>query len=872
MWGSASWTALISALVVCMGCAKGVATHAENVDPESLADGGTPDAGDDDTTAPDAGEVSPNDPDAARPTVPDAGGNPQTQDAGDDPQTKDAGPDAPQTPDAGPGDPATPDAGPSGDTPPAVTASYNIVRKGSNKCLDVTGGSADDGAKIIQYWCNGAVNQRFRIEMLTAGQVRFVDQSSQKCLDVDHSGTADGTQLQLWTCNDTAAQAFTIEDLENGYAQLRNVNSQTCIDVNGASNEDGAKVQIYGCSGGDAQSFQFRAPPGDPGDPAAPLYTSVTGATLTMTTGNVRIDYDLSAGTADFFYAGHRKLTGFYAGVQLQSYLTSRDYTSRTYATSSSQVVVTSTGAGLPTMQQIFNLSGGHRFLARVVLLGDDLSTNWIAPVVVSRKGGVNVGLYNDPRVLWVPFDNDAWVNYNAASINGNTGTSFEAAAFYDNDSRNGIVVGSVLHDTWKTGIYYSGEQNRLDVLNVFGGATDATWTHDKVAHAKVTGDALYSPFVFVGYGPDYRDLMEEFADVNALYEPKLPWSGGVPFGWNSWGKVQTKLTYGIAVSVSDFFKSSLTNQNFENQGTVYINLDSYWDNMSDAQLAQFVAHARANGQKAGIYWAPFVDWGNSARPVENSSYNYEQLWLRDDANQPIQLAGANAIDPTHPGTKARIDYFIDRFKTLGFEYLKLDFLTHGALESSVRHSQSARTGIQAYNEGMAYLRDRIAGTMFISASIAPLFPHKYADHLVFEGFSPEENMSRLLSGVVSGTVFLNGDDLTNPVAQNLARTYLTNGRINDVARLGRPFRPVEGNTGTSPSELMVLTHGVDTYLAVFNFSGDSVTRNVDLGRAGLDASRTYDVTDLWTGDGTSAKGTLAVSLARDYARLFVLR
>jgi hypothetical protein len=799
----------------------------------------------------------------------------------------------------------------SGTSQALSAASSLFVRQGSKKCLDVAGGSAD-GMKLVQWSCHGGANQSFRVEPLGGGAVRLVDRNSEKCVDVQQSGSADGTPIQIWGCNGTGAQSFAIEDSGSGYKRLRNTLSNKCVDVNRQSNADGATVQLWACNGSAAQNFQIVAHAGDAGDAAGTLSTELSGSTLSMSTGSVRVEYDLVRGTADFLYGGVRRIAQFYAGVQLTRYITSRDYAERSYTVSGSQVVVTSRGNGLPTMQQLFNFDGGHRFLTRVVMLGDNLSTNWMAPLVMSTKGGVELGSDDDARLLWVPFDNDAWVSYNAASIN-DRGTSFEVAAFYDNASRNGIVVGSVLHDTWKTGVYYDGSSNRLDALNVFGGASDATWTHDAVPHAQVTGNAIYSPMVFVGYGPDWRDLLEEYADVNAFYENKLSWDKGVPFGWNSWGKIQTGLSYDKAVAVSDFFRAELQGSNFSNQGTVYINLDSYWDNMSDAQLAAFVQHARANGQKAGIYWAPFVDWGSFARTVEGSSYNYEQTWLRDLQGKPIMLDGATAMDPTHPATKRRIDAFIDRFKSLGFEYVKLDFLSHGALESTVRYSSSARTGIQAYNEGMRYIRERIAGSMFISASIAPLFPHQYAharrvscdtygaargfasseyqlnsasygfwmsgrlyayndpDYSVLEGFSPAENMTRVIATAISGTVFLNGDDLTSGSAQALARTYLTNPRINAVARLGRAFRPVEGNTGVKPSELFTLSHGGSTYVALFNFSGKGVTHNVDLARLGLDAARTYSVTDLWSGQSWSVRGSLQVGLDKDFARLLRL-
>jgi len=791
-------------------------------------------------------------------------------------------------------------------------APYMVMRQGSNKCLDVSGLGTADGTNVVQWSCNGGANQLVRVEDLGGGAVRLVDESSQKCIDVDHSGTSNGTNIQLWTCNGTGAQSYVLEDMGGGYTRIRNTNSNKCIDVGGSSTADGANVQLWTCNTTSAQSWRVRPVRGDAGDPGGPMSVGQAGQILTMSTGSVRIDYDLGTGTADFSYGGERKIAGFYAGVQLDTYLTSRQYTGRTYTVSSNQVVVTSTAAGLPTMQQIFNLDGGHRFLTRVVVLGHELRTSWIAPVVMSTPGGVDVGSYGDVRLLWIPFDNDAWVSYNASTIN-TSGVSFEASAFYDNATRNGIVVGSVLHDTWKTGVYYSGSNDRLDALNVFGGATDRTWTHDVVPHGQVAGDALYSPMVFVGYGPDWRDVMEELADVNAFYVNKLPWSGGVPFGWNSWGKVQTALSYDIAVGVSDFIANDLQPGDFQSEGTVYVNLDSYWDNLTDAELAQFVAHCHANGQKAGIYWSPFVDWGKWARPVEGSSYRYDQIWLRDGSGNPIELDGAYAVDPTHPGTQRRIDYFIDRLEHLGFEYIKLDFLTHGALESTVRYDPAVKTGIQAYNQGMRYIRDRIAGAMFISASISPLFPHGYAharrvscdtygaatgfassqyqlnsttygwwmsgrlyqyndpDYMVFDGFSAAANMTRLLSAVVSGTVFLSGDDLTNGSAQALARSYLTNPRINRLARLGRTFRPVESNTGTGPSEVLVLRDGSSTYLALFNFSGSAVTRSVSLARAGLDPARIYTVTDLWTGATWTAHGTLDVPLDRDYAKLLQL-
>jgi hypothetical protein len=68
-----------------------------------------------------------------------------------------------------------------------------------------------------------------------------------------------------------------------------------------------------------------------------------------------------------------------------------------------------------------------------------------------------------------------------------------------------------------------------------------------------------------------------------------------------------------------------------------------------------------------------------------------------------------------------------------------------------------------------------------------------------------------------------------------------------------------------------VLRHGGTAYLAVFNFSGRAVSRDVALARVGLEHGRTYAVTDLWTGATSSARGSLPLWLDTDSARLLQL-
>jgi alpha-galactosidase len=637
-----------------------------------------------------------------------------------------------------------------------------------------------------------------------------------------------------------------------------------------------------------------------------------------MTNANVRLDYDLSTGRANFYWQNTLKISGFYAGVGLYSgatltnYITGTVYTNRSWTVTNNQVEITSTRGDLPTMKQVFILAQDDSFLTRLDVLGSGLQSRWMGPLVMDTAGGVDVGSYTDVRALIVPFDNDSFTfSYNAMSIN-NTSSSYEVSAFYDNTSRNGLVVGSVTHDTWKTGVYFQGANNKLDVLNAYGGVTSSD-TRDVSEHGLVSGNTISSPTVFAGFGPDWRAVLESYGDANAAVAPRLVWTGSVPFGWNSWYAYGVNVSYSNAMAASAFIKSHLQTNNFNCDGVVYVNLDSFWSNLSDSQLQQFANACHTNGQKAGIYWTPFVFWGTAAQGTNwsmtgTSGYKWSDAYLRTADGSVQTVDGGIAIDPTHPGFKQMTAYYLNYFKSRGFDYLKLDFLTHGALEG-VHYDPNVMTGIQAYNQGLQYLVSQNSGKLFLSESIAPIFPYQYAnarriycdaagsigdtkatmqavsygwwlndrlyqfndpDMMRFSGSSANENQSRLINCAISGTIFLNSDDLASAVGQNLAQACLTNANINEVARSGVTFRPVEGNTGTNAPDVFVRQDGSTWYVAVFNYTSSATVKALALARAGI--AGTYTAMDLWSGALSSVGGTTwLVNLEAKQAKLFRL-
>lgn len=640
---------------------------------------------------------------------------------------------------------------------------------------------------------------------------------------------------------------------------------------------------------------------------------------------SARIDYDLDSGTIDYYFNGKLIIHRSYAGVQLTSYITSRDYRSRTYTSTiisdangtGIRVEVLSTG-GNPDMRQKFYIYDNKTYILTEVQIesASVQSSNWMGPVVIDSSGGVDIGPTSDYRLLWVPFDNDSFARYNAAPINS-VGTSFEVSAFYDNKSRNGIVVGSVEHDTWKTGVYYNGSGNRLNRLNVFGGANDAAWTHDQTTHGKISGNTIKSPKIFVSFFSDWRTGLETYATVNTYTVDKLSWSGGVPFGWNSWGGYGFGINYKKAAAAADFIKKNLMSNDFSS-GFNTVNLDSNF--ISDAELTSFVSLAHKNGQKAGIYWTPFAYWGSSlSQRVEGASnYKYGDCVLRDyDGRVLNKFDGAYALDPSHPAVTGRTNYYIDKFKRMGFDYIKLDFTTHGSLEGK-HYDPGIKTGVQAYNYGMDKVRARIGDSMFTSLSISPLFPYQYAHSRriacdtfgsvsesrymlnsvsygwwmngILYSFNDPDQMTlyrkydgsvysetaartRVTGAAIAGTMFIDGDDLSERNAQRRAEAYLTNKDINNLARAGVAFRAVEGNTGPSAADTFVRDDGGNTYyIAVFNYNTSKAkSMKVNLARAGLDAAFKYKVKELWSGTVSTASGTLSVSLSPGESRIYML-
>lgn len=509
-----------------------------------------------------------------------------------------------------------------------------------------------------------------------------------------------------------------------------------------------------------AAAVSLLAACGLPGDPSSSTSEAVTVVHdrngLTVTSGALTFRYPWSSGRWSLAAHGTTYVSGAYASVGIDGlgYVTSDSYPSRSLTWTQTvtdalgtgtQLFVDNVAPGRPTIRQQFTFYPGESFFTveEQVWGGGTLSSNYMGALIVSEPGFVTAGGGSDPRVLEVPFDNDEWVRYDARQL-GNTmfdGTGYEVGAVYENGGHHGVVVGSITHDFWKTGIYYRCNGGKLDRMNVWGGAAtrDTTpqggptygkdGTHDVAAHGKMVATVLRSPRIFVGAFDDWRFGLERFGWANGRIKPPLAWNSGAIFGWSTWGAFGSNVTASDIRAVSNALRTTLSG--FSNQGSVYLNVDAGFD--ADG----LVASIHANGQKVGTYLTPFTlfsgDPNGLARAVPNTPYTYGDIVLRDDNGAPIVRHRSKSywgwvLDVTHPGTRQLITDGVNRKIAAGYDYVKLDFVTDGTLEGR-HHDPTIATGIAAYNQAMTLVDELFASRpdIFIGLSIAPLFPGGYA-------------------------------------------------------------------------------------------------------------------------------------------------
>ena len=647
----------------------------------------------------------------------------------------------------------------------------------------------------------------------------------------------------------------------------------------------------------------------------------------TVTVRNLTLRYSLEEGTFSLEREGFFRISGACCGFRDRSgaFITSRDLKKRRITENKEEqgaaaFGVECSGESGVVLRQHFRLGdGGCMTWMEAADAHGEVSTNRMVPILAD--GGENLDLYgSDLKVLFAPFDNDKWVRFAAYPLQYAV-ESYEFTAVFDERELCGLVVGSVTHDTWKTGIRVGGKGRRLSSFEVRAGVSGEQ-TRDALPHGTVSGRTVRSPKIFLGWFESYRTGLERYGELIARETPAPVWKGGVPFGWNSWAALMHTLDDGKYMAASDFIRDKV--RAFP-ENNVYINFDAGWNRIEPEKLKAAVRHVVDNGQKPGAYLAPFIT--GKCEPGEEAEgtggYPYRDILLKDfEGNVLPPVDGLYSLDPTHPGTLAKIRNSVREVVSLGFTYVKADFLGHAAREGCF-YDRSVTTGIQAYNFGMKFFTgelspEKTGRDIFLSLSIAPILPNGYGharriscdafgtidqseymlnsltylwwmndrlyrfndpDHIVLYrtydkvSSTPEEARTRLNAAAICGTVVLDSDDFSREEARKRAEELFNNEEICRLAACGETFVPLSGNSGDRAACSFVKKSGDGLYLAVFNFSPCSErTLSFSARELGLGEGKVYAARDLWSKKTERFVSALSVPLPPAGSTIFEIR
>ena len=512
---------------------------------------------------------------------------------------------------------------------------------------------------------------------------------------------------------------------------------------------------------------------------------------------------------------------------------------------------------------------------------GKTIESNYMAPMdfAYPDKQCNPLFLSLEQKMLLIPYDNDMWVSYESTPLRPGR-TSYDVTAIYNELSNNGIVIGALDYDTWKNAIKCSWHDARC--YTAFSGVADEG-THDSEPHGYLIGKEIKSSRFMLGWYEDIRDGMEEFSKLAMEDKFAFKWNAPNPWGWNSYSA--GCMTLEQWQEAGSFINSELPEFGDKDKVT-YINLDANFL-LDKKKMKKIVDEIHSRGQKAGNYMAPLL--GNEQlefiNPLKGSKgHKMSEIMMKhDDGSLFEKIDSGRPVDLSNPLTQAHVRGWIQEIVEMGFDYIKIDFISHGGCEG-IHYDPNIRTGRQALQIFYKILEEelnpeKIGKQVFIDFSIAPLFPGGFAhgrrsccdafghhedvkyvlnslnygwwqsgslycyndpDHTVLSksqvdgrGFTDLNSAkSRYNASLISGTVMLLSDNYgpfgtseDKQSARQRARLIANNPRLNEVGRIEKPFRPVYLKANTCN---VYYLNDEKNYVALFNFDNQEKTISVD--------------------------------------------
>ncbi len=142
------------------------------------------------------------------------------------------------------------------------SAWYQVVNRGTGRCVSLPGGSTKNGALLQPVTCPSATTTSalWRFIPTSAGYYRVVSRRAASA-NWDVAGwsgsTREGNRVQLWTYAKGTNQQWMPIAVGNGKYKLIARHSRKCLDVMGGAGSTGTGLQMLTCSGSTRQTFDL---------------------------------------------------------------------------------------------------------------------------------------------------------------------------------------------------------------------------------------------------------------------------------------------------------------------------------------------------------------------------------------------------------------------------------------------------------------------------------------------------------------------------------------------------------------------------------------------------------------------------------------
>jgi len=126
-----------------------------------------------------------------------------------------------------------------------VSYSGPIMNRHSDKSLDVTGQSTQDGANIQQWGYADQANQNWDVVDLGNGEAAIISRHSGLALTVQGGRDNNGANIIQRSWNGTRQQRWRLEQVGGDYYRIVSVDNGKCLDVTAQGKENGANIQLW---------------------------------------------------------------------------------------------------------------------------------------------------------------------------------------------------------------------------------------------------------------------------------------------------------------------------------------------------------------------------------------------------------------------------------------------------------------------------------------------------------------------------------------------------------------------------------------------------------------------------------------------------